>query len=206
MSLLVRQIRGGAGPLVALVVAVAFVFSISAAFTADQHKGKLLAGKSVKMTTNDPIVVMDTTKGTIKIQVFKNSAPVTSNNFLDLVGRGFYNGLTFHRYEPGFVIQGGDPHGDGTGGFIDPNTRSERRIPLEVKPELKHDKAGMVAMARSSDPNSASCQFYITLGPASFLDMQYAVFGQVVDGLQAAKDLRAGDKMTKVSVMETASK
>jgi cyclophilin family peptidyl-prolyl cis-trans isomerase len=156
--------------------------------------------------TNDPTVVLETTKGTIKIQVFKTEAPVTADNFLDLVLRGFYNGLTFHRYEPGFVIQGGCPKGTGTGGFIDPQTGKERRIQLEVKPNLKHNAAGIVAMARSNEPNSASSQFYITLGGASFLDMQYAVFGKVVEGLEHAKELRAGDKMNSVTVLETAAK
>lgn len=158
------------------------------------------------MTTNDPTVVVETTKGTIKIQVYKQDAPITASNFLDLVQRGFYNGLTFHRYEPGFVIQGGCPKGTGTGGFIDPTTNKERRIKLEVKPELKHDQAGMVAMARANDPDSASSQFYITLGAASFLNMQYAVFGKVVEGLEAAKQLRAGDKMTSVTILETAAR
>lgn len=155
---------------------------------------------------NDPTVVLETTKGTIKIQVFQNDAPKTGGNFLDLVQRGFYNGLTFHRYEPGFVIQGGCPKGTGTGGFIDPETGKERRIELEVKPHLKHNAAGIVAMARANDPNSASSQFYITLGGASFLDMQYAVFGKVVEGLENAQALRAGDKMTSVTVLEGAAK
>ncbi len=155
---------------------------------------------------SDPTVVMETTKGTIKIQVFAGQAPVTAGNFLDLVGRGFYNGLSFHRYEPGFVIQGGCPKGTGTGGFIDPATGTERRIPLEVKPELKHDAAGKVAMARANDPNSASSQFYITLGPASFLNMQYAIFGKVTEGLDVVKELRANDRMTTVSILEPASK
>lgn len=156
----------------------------------------------------NPIVTLETDKGVIKIEVYKNDAPITAGNFLDLVGRGFYNGLTFHRYEPDFVIQGGCPKGSGTGGFIDPETQSERRIPLEKKPNLKHNSAGIVAMARSSDPNSASSQFYITLAPASFLDNPpgYAVFGKVIDGLPVALQLRKGDKMTKVTSQETAVK
>ncbi len=165
----------------------------------EQHK--LAYAKKEKMST-DPIVIMETNKGTIKIQVFKNDAPITAGNFLDLVGRGVYNGLTFHRFEPNFVIQGGDPKGDGTGGFIDPQTKTERRIPLETKPSLKHDQAGIVAMARSGDPNSASCQFYITLAPATFLDNNYAVFGKVIDGLPVVLSLRKGDKMVSVSTQE----
>lgn len=143
---------------------------------------------------------LQTTKGTITIELYEDKAPITTGNFVDLIGRGFYDGLGFHRYEPGFVIQGGDPRGDGTGGFIDPQTGRERTIKLEVTPELKHGEAGAVAMARSQNPNSASCQFYITLGRAAFLDGNYAVFGRVTSGLDAVNQLRAGDKITKASV------
>jgi peptidyl-prolyl cis-trans isomerase B (cyclophilin B) len=148
--------------------------------------------------------IIETNKGTITIELHEDKAPITAGNFIDLVQRGFYDGLTFHRYEPGFVVQGGCPRGNGTGGFTDPQTGRERRIKLEVTPELKHGEAGGVAMARSQDPNSASCQFYITLGPAAFLDMNYAVFGRVVDGMEAVKQLRAGDSMKSVKIAENA--
>jgi peptidyl-prolyl cis-trans isomerase B (cyclophilin B) len=156
----------------------------------------------------DPIVSIETNKGVIKVEVFQKDAPITAENFLDLVNKGFYNGLSFHRYEPGFVIQGGCPNGTGTGDYKDPATGKKRTIQLEKKPNLKHNEAGIVAMARSNDPNSASCQYYITLAPAGFLDNPpgYAVFGKVVEGLENALALRAGDKMTKVSVLETANK
>lgn len=146
--------------------------------------------------------IIETSKGNITIELYEDKAPATAGNFIDLVERGFYDGLKFHRYEPGFVIQGGDPKGNGTGGFVDPQTGRERRIKLEVSPELKHGPAGAVAMARSQDPNSASCQFYITLGPAAFLDMGYAVFGRVVDGMDVVNQIRAGDVMTRVSMSE----
>lgn len=144
--------------------------------------------------------IIETNKGNITIELYEDKAPITAGNFIDLIERGFYNGLKFHRYEPGFVIQGGDPRGNGTGGFVDPATGRERRIQLEVTPELKHGPAGGVAMARSQDPNSASCQFYITLGPADFLDMNYAVFGRVTEGLDVAQQLRAGDTMSSVTI------
>ena len=147
----------------------------------------------------DSVVLLETNKGPVKIQLYSADAPVTAGNFVDLVKRGFYNGLSFHRYEPGFVIQGGDPKGNGTGGFVDPATNKERHIPLEVKPNLKHDAAGVVAMARANDPNSASSQFYITLAPASFLEMNYAVFGKVIDGLPNVLQLRSGDRITTAS-------
>lgn len=146
--------------------------------------------------------IIETSKGNITIELYEDKAPDTAANFIDLVGRGFYDGLKFHRYEPGFVIQGGDPKGNGTGGFVDPQTGRERRIKLEVSPELKHGPAGAVAMARSQDPNSASCQFYITLGPAAFLDMGYAVFGRVVDGMDVVNRIRAGDAMNSVKMSE----
>lgn len=137
--------------------------------------------------------VLDTTKGVIKFELYEDLAPVTATNFIELAERGFYNGLTFHRYVPDFVIQGGCPLGTGTGG-------SGKTIPLEVTPQLKHDAAGVVAMARSSDPDSASCQFYITLNTIPHLDMGYAVFGRVTEGLENAMALRQGDKMTSITI------
>lgn len=145
------------------------------------------------MPTTGRVVTIDTEKGVIKFALYEEDAPITTANIAKLVEAGFYDGLNFHRVEPGFVIQGGCPRGDGTGG-------SEPSIPLEISPELKHDDAGVVAMARSSDPNSASCQFYITLGAQPFLDGNYAVFGRVTEGLEVVNSIRRGDKMTKVTV------
>lgn len=152
-------------------------------------------GEEKKKMQNERFAVLETNKGTIKFKLFENDAPVTAKNFIDLANKGFYNGLKFHRVEPNFVIQGGDPKGNGSGG-------SEKTIPLEVTPKLKHDSAGVVAMARTPDPNSASSQFYITLAPASFLDMQYAVFGKVVEGLDVVKSIRIGDVMKKVTIAD----
>lgn len=136
---------------------------------------------------------IETNKGTIKFTLYEDQAPITTANFIKLAGEKFYDGLKFHRYEKGFVIQGGCPYGTGTGS-------SDKKIPLEVSPSLKHGEAGAVAMARSSDPNSASCQFYITLGRADFLDNNYAVFGRVTEGLDIVNEIRAGDVMSTVSV------
>ena len=146
------------------------------------------------------IATLDTSKGVIKFELYEDRAPVTAQNFVDIASTGFYNGLTFHRYEPGFVIQGGCPTGTGTGDYTDPATKRKKTIPLEVTPELKHDAAGVVAMARSSDPDSASCQFYITLKDASFLNMNYAVFGRVTEGLENVLQLRQGDKINSVTI------
>ncbi len=138
--------------------------------------------------------VIETNKGTIRFELNEDLAPITTANFIGLAENKFYDGLTFHRVEPGFVVQGGCPNGTGTGG-------SDKKIPLEVSPNLKHGEPGAVAMARSSDPNSASSQFYITLAPTPFLDMNYAVFGRVTEGLEVVKQIRVGDTMTSVQIV-----
>ncbi len=134
-----------------------------------------------------------TDKGTIKFTLYEDKAPVTASNFTSLAENGFYTGLTFHRVEPGFVVQGGCPLGTGTGS-------SDTRIPLEIHADLRHDRAGTVAMARSQDRNSASCQFYITLAPTPFLDDNYAVFGHVTEGQDVVSSIRKGDKIQSVSI------
>ncbi len=136
--------------------------------------------------------IIETPKGTIKFELKASEAPITTKNFIELAQRGFYNGLIFHRVEPGFVIQGGDPKGNGTGG-------SGKNIPLEIAPTLSHKK-GAVGMARSQDPNSASSQFYICIEDAKFLDKNYAVFGQVTEGQNVVSAIRKGDKMLKVTI------
>jgi cyclophilin family peptidyl-prolyl cis-trans isomerase len=137
---------------------------------------------------------IETSKGTIKAELYTEKAPITATNFIGLANSKFYDGLTFHRVEPGFVVQGGDPKGDGTGG-------SGKNIPLEINKELTHVK-GALAMARSQNPNSASSQFYITLDEAHFLDGNYAVFGKVISGMDAVEQLEVGDKMDKVYITD----
>jgi len=153
-------------------------------------------------TKPDPIAVIDTNKGTIKVRLFRQLAPITVANFIDIASKGFYNGLTFHRYEPGFCIQGGDPLGTGLGDYTDPATHQLRYVPLEVTTQLRHNAAGVVAMARAGQPDSGSCQFYITLGPKQQLDMHYSIFGGVVSGMEAVQALRKGDKINSISVQE----
>ena len=138
------------------------------------------------------IATIETDKGIIKVELYQNKAPITTKNFIELAQSGFYNGLIFHRVEPGFVVQGGDPKGDGTGG-------SKKTIPLEIHPDLKHVK-GAVAMARTNDPNSATSQFYITLSEVHQLDGNYAVFGKVTEGMDVVESIRVGDKMNKVTI------
>ncbi len=166
--------------------------------------------------------VVLTVKGKpITIEVDGNNAPITAGNFVELVQKGFYNNLTFHRVEPAFVVQGGDPKGNGTGGYIPKGEFQERRIPLEIKikgspaptyskgfeqsqivaqpPVLTH-KRGVLSMARSQMPDSASSQFYITLTQKDFLDGQYAVFGKVLSGMEIVDGIKIGDKITSAKV------
>lgn len=135
----------------------------------------------------------ETTKGTITAELAEDQAPGTTANFIELAQKGFYNGLKFHRYVAGFVIQGGDPKGDGTGG-------SGKNIKLEIAPRLKHDSAGVLSMARSANPDSASSQFYFTLAAAPHLNGGYAAFGKVTSGLDAVLALREGDKIISLVI------
>lgn len=137
------------------------------------------------------VVTIETEKGTIKFRFYAKDAPNTVARIVQLVQSGFYDGLTFHRVVPDFVIQGGDPSGNGTGG-------SGQHLKAEFN-SRKHI-AGTVAMARAQDPDSADSQFYIALGAIPHLDGGYTVFGQVSEGIDVVKKIAIGDKMTKVTV------
>ncbi len=150
--------------------------------------------------SKDPIAIIETSKGPIAIKLFQSLAPKTVANFIELAQKGFYNGLNFHRVVPGFCIQGGDPMGNGQGFYIEPGTQQPKFLPLEIAPALKHNAPGVVAMARGDSPNSASCQFYITLAPQPSLDGKYAIFGGVISGMNVVNSIQKGDKMTTVSV------
>lgn len=176
-------------------------------------------------------VVMTVKGSPITIEVDGTNAPITAGNFVDLVQKGVYDGLVFHRVvrdpQP-FVVQGGDPQGKdpkfptdrlGTGGFIDPKTGNQRYIPLEIKPKgaaepvygktitqppiLSH-KLGAVAMARSQMPDSASSQFYFALADLGFLDGNYAVFGKVTEGFEVVNKIQQGDRIDSAKVTKGA--
>jgi len=132
-----------------------------------------------------------TKKGDIVFRFYPREARRHSAAFIKLARAGFYDGLAFHRVEPGFVIQGGDPKGNGTGG---PGYTLDGEFS-----DLPHVR-GTVAMARAGNPNSAGSQFYICLGDARFLDKQYTVFGQTVEGQDVAQAIRVGDVMEKVTI------
>lgn len=122
----------------------------------------------------NPTATLRTTLGDIRIELFRDRAPKTVDNFVSLVRKGFYNGVTFHRVIPGFMIQGGDPKGDGTGG-------PGYTIPDEFHPTLRHDGPGVLSMANAGR-NTGGSQFFITLAATSWLDGKHAVFGRVRSG------------------------
>ena len=122
---------------------------------------------------------VETTKGTFKIELFEDKAPITTKNFIDLATKGFYDGVIFHRVIDGFMIQGGDPTGTGRGG-------PGYKIPDEFHPDLKHDAPGILSMANAG-PNTGGSQFFITLGPTPHLNNRHAVFGKVIEGLDVVK-------------------
>ena len=153
----------------------------------------------------NPIVriTMDSGK-TIRLELYPEIAPITVENFLDLVNKGFYNGLTFHRIIPGFMIQGGDPSGNGTGG---PGYSIKGEFKSNgVNNTVKHER-GVISMARAFDPNSAGSQFFIMHKDAPHLDGEYAAFGKVIEGLEAVDEIasvetRFQDAPVKKVVME----
>ena len=150
------------------------------------------------------VAVIKTSKGDIRVELAGNDAPIHVGNFVELAQKGFYDNLKFHRYVPGFVIQGGCP-----------NTReldSEQVKAAEGNPFARLGTGGPgytiheeyttnpLAMARSQDPNSAGSQFYLCLGAQPFLDSGYTVFGQTVEGLDVVGQLRVGDVIETIEI------
>ena len=125
------------------------------------------------------IARFETSKGTFDIELFEDKAPKTTGNFITLVEKGFYNGLIFHRVIDGFMIQGGCPKGDGTGG-------PGYTIPDEFHPDLRHSGEGILSMANAG-PNTGGSQFFITLAKTDWLDGHHAVFGKVIKGMDVVK-------------------
>jgi len=132
--------------------------------------------------------------GEIRMEFFPEDAPRTVENFVTLAKKGFYDGLTFHRVVPDFVVQGGCPKGDGTGG-------PGHTLKAEFNAQ-KHVR-GTVAMARAQHPDSAGSQFYICYGPTPHLDGSYTVFGRVVAGMEHVDRIKQGDRMARVTILET---
>lgn len=186
---------GGAGALIVIAVAVIWFTAgprVLGILTAPEGSG----GEEIE-PGETYVATIFTEKGDIVVALDAGAAPKTVDNFVSLAREGFYDGLTFHRVVPGFVIQGGDPLGDGTGG-------PGYTVPAEI--ELEHVK-GAIAMARKPDeanPERASSgsQFYITLDETPHLDGDYTVFGQVVEGMEIVESIAEGDLIESISIEE----
>lgn len=178
----------------ALTAALLLIGAVSCGAKADNSK---MDGLPVRNTNH--YALLDTDRGTIVIELYPAVAPKTVANFEKLSKDGFYNNLTFHRVEPGFVVQGGDPQGNGMGG-------PGYDIPAEISPTEKHLR-GTVAMARKGDQvnperKSSGSQFYICLAPAPFLDGQYTSFGGVVEGMNVVDQIKVGDHIKKITLSD----
>ena len=145
----------------------------------DKQPPKADKEKTSAPAAKNRVARFETTKGTFRIELAEDKAPITTKNFIDLASKGFYDGVIFHRVIDGFMIQGGDPEGTGRGG-------PGYKIPDEFHPDLKHDAAGILSMANAG-PNTGGSQFFITLGPTPHLNNRHAVFGKVIEGLDVVK-------------------
>lgn len=142
-----------------------------------------------------------TAKGDIEIEFYPKDAPKTVANFSTLAKKGYYNGLTFHRVEPGFVIQGGDPNGNGSGGYSIYGPTFEDELNPDTDSYKEGYKEGVVAMANRG-PNTNGSQFFIMLADNESLPKNYTIFGKVTKGLDVVHKIAVGDKMTTVEVTE----
>ncbi len=173
-----------------LSLAVFFLFTVTSAFADSGKVESTKADKAVetkkavdikkadmkkyeKRKADNPEIAIQTDFGVMNLELFRDVAPIHVDSMLSLIRKGFYNGLTFHRVIDGFMIQGGDPKGNGSGD-------AGYNLPAEFS-KLNHLE-GTLSMARAADPNSASCQFFICLAPAPHLNGQYTVFGHLMEG------------------------
>ena len=161
---------------ITILIAVCLLFSLCAC-----GSGSAKTESTASYTDNPKVEITVRDYGTITLELYPDVAPITVDNFVRLCNKGFYDGLTFHRVMSGFMIQGGDPEGNGTGG-------SDETIKGEfaangVKNGLSH-KRGVISMARAKSPDSASSQFFIVHQDSEFLDGSYAAFGAVTEGIE----------------------
>lgn len=147
--------------------------------------GGVMAENSIKVT-------IETTKGTIEADIYADQVPKTTANFVNLASRGYYDGISFHRVIPDFMIQTGDPRGDGTGG-------PGYKFGDEIVSSLKHKQPGVLSMANSG-PGTNGSQFFVTHVATPWLDGKHTVFGHVTSGMDVVNKIERGDKMLKVTV------
>ena len=192
-------------------LALAFAAPVLAADNPPAQTQKSQGAPKMEAKTNHPVAVLETSLGTITFELLPELAPQHVKNFVELAESGFYNGTKFHRVIPGFMIQGGDPNsktpdvaswGTGSG----PHMLKAEFSP----PEKASHVRGMVSMARSNDPDSASCQFFIVQADSKFLDGKYSIFGKVLTGMEVVDAIAntprsSGDRPVQDVVIKKAS-
>ena len=154
-----------------------------------------VGGCGDQITKPEAVVTMDK-GGEFRVELYQDDAPKTVENFVTLARKGFYDGLTFHRVQPGVMVQGGDPNGDGSGG---------PGYTIKAEPNRQKHVRGAVGMARLVHPDSAGSQFYVMLRDGGELDGQYTVFGHVTSGMEVVDKIAIGDKMKSVKIVQAGS-
>src|SRR2546422_9767034 len=180
--------RIAAAAIVAIIAGAGlYIYISNRGSTTTQESTSCTTGTLVLGAPKGTYAKINTSLGCIEVQLYPSAAPKTVANFVNLSQSGFYDNLVWHRIVKGFVIQTGDPNTrNGSGDRSSWGTRgSQQTVPLEIDSSL-HNNAGYLGMARSSDPNSGSSQFYINLANNNSLDQQYTVFGKVISGMDAA--------------------
>ncbi len=180
---------------------LAAFFAVNVAAQSNTNKKENSMNDSTKTDTKT-VAVIKTNMGTIEIELFKDKAPRTVENFAGLAKKGYYNGVIFHRVIDGFMIQGGDPTGTGRGG----ESFWGGKFKDEFHPDLKHDSPGILSMANAG-PNTNGSQFFITLVPTPHLDGRHSVFGKVINGMDVVRaigktETNAQDRPVKDVIME----
>ena len=174
---------------------VILALAMLAPFAFAQAEKKEAAPAKAAVTVKDIKIKMVTSKGEIEATLFASKVPMTAANFLNLAKKGYYDGITFHRVIPDFMIQGGDPTATGTGG-------PGYKFGDEFDPSLKHNKPGIFSMANAG-PGTNGSQFFITHVPTPHLDGKHSVFGEVTKGQDVVNKIVKGDKITKIEVLDS---
>ena len=186
------MITGNLPRIASIILVLITLLSASCAGTAPERKTYSSPPPMIIDTTRQYTATIETEKGDLVLELFASDVPVTVNNFVFLAREGFYDGTTFHRVIPGFVAQGGDPTGTGTGtpGYAFADEFSEHT-----------HVAGALSMANSG-PNTNGCQFFITYTPQHHLDGVHSVFGQLIEGMDVLESLVPGDVIIRISITE----
>lgn len=162
--------------IITLLVTFLLLLTVGCSSSPAQHPSQDSTPKQADVSAKkNSTALFETSKGNFRVELYEDKAPITTQNFITLVNKGFYNNLIFHRVIDGFMIQGGDPNGNGTGG-------PGYTIPDEFNRDLRHSSEGILSMANAG-PNTGGSQFFITLAPTPWLDDKHAVFGKVIEGM-----------------------